>query len=216
MPLIILGFLIYIGFTIYSKTYFSFQPQSARYKSGVDSVENYLKTQIPKLVKFEKEELSLLSDKLLETKRNIFVEVRKNEGILTSIYHEPFVAFRRIYFDASHKSGIIGVSTVAQTYLFLIKSDHSDVFINSKPFGTIKKDGTLFKINSNNPVASFRKQDQEYIISVNEVPTMEIDCLSRSEIRVPRRLMTIFGNNPEENYALNELLGLYLSIQSLD
>ena len=216
MPLIILGVLLYIGFTLYTKSYFSFQPQGSRYKSGVDSIEQYLRSQQARLVQFDKDELPLLSDNLLESKKNLFIEVRKNEGILTSIYHEPFVAFRRLHFDAAHKTGIIGAATKQDVYIFILKKDHTDVFINQRPYGTIKAGGRLFKMNKSEPVAAYELHDHSYLVTAAGIPTMEVGLNRRSSDRIPQRLFTIFGPDPEENYELNELMGLYLGISQLD
>jgi len=209
MPIIILGILIYLGFTLYSKSYFSLQPEGTRYKSSVDKITSYFKQTSPELVQFDEEELSLLSGNVAKMKKNLFFVSTPEEGILTSIYHEPFVAFSRQWHHPGKKLGVIGIATHSDTFLYIMKKDHTDVFINDRPYGTFQPNGDLVAMKGKTTVGSYSAEEKSYLIKLENVPVAEIK-MDITQQELPLRIIDVFDPLDSNKYKQVEILAFYL------
>lgn len=61
MSILVLGLIAFLGYSVYSKGYFTFQPEGKRYQKNSGLVQDYLLSQQPYLVDFGDDELELLS-----------------------------------------------------------------------------------------------------------------------------------------------------------
>ncbi len=209
MSIILLGLLAFLGFTIYSKGYFSLQPEGKRYQKNSELIQDYLTSQQPGLVQFSKEEIELLSGNRLKVSQRSFFR-QPSEGVLVSIYHEPFVAYKSIYHNSDLKAGVIGIATHKDQYVYILKKDHVDIFLNKKPFGTIKGDGQLISANNKVSLANYiLKNDSHYQIRVNNTSEAEVK-LNIEFNSLPQRVLELYGPSSEEVHNLVLILAFYL------
>lgn len=210
MSLLIFGLIAFLGFTILSKGYFSFQPEGKRFENNTAQVMEYLTAQQDQLVDFKADELELLSgNKLKDRKSSLFST--KSEGILLSIYHEPFIAYKKIFHNNDLKTGVLGVATKNNRFLYIMKKDHVDIFINQKPIGTIKGSGKL--INADNRVVmghyDIKPQSGTYLVHVFDTPEAEVK-IDFGHDNIPQRIVSVFGVPEKEIYNTVEILAYYL------
>lgn len=209
MSIIIFGLLAFLGFTIYSKGYFSLQPEGKRYQKNSELIQDYLNSQQPNLVNFTNDELELLSgNRQKDSKRSFFRQPA--EGVLLSIYHEPFLAYKSIYHNSDLKAGVIGIATHKDQYVYILKKDHVDIFINKKPFGTIKGDGQLISANNKVSLANYiLKNESFYQVRVNNTPEAEVK-LNIEPNSLPQRILELYGPSTDEVHDLVLILAFYL------
>lgn len=209
MSILVLGLIAFLGYSVYSKGYFTFQPEGKRYQKNSGLVQDYLLSQQPYLVDFGDDELELLSgNKQREKNRSFFSQ--PTEGILLSIYHEPFIAFKSIFHTNELKTGVIGVATQKEQYVYILKKDHVDIFVNKKPFGTIKGDGQLISPNDKEALASYTlKNDNSYLIRVKNSPEAEVKLNIESN-SLPQRILDLYGPSTPEINDLVKILSFYL------
>ncbi len=191
MSILVLGILALIGYSLFSKGYFRFQPEGKLYESNTNIVYKFLAEKQSELVAFDREEFSLISGNRMKLKSKSFFD-KPIEGILLSIYNEPFVAFKVIYHSEKLKTGVIGIATHKNTYLYVMKKDHVDVFFDKKPLGTIQMGGKLFFPGTKTEIASFSLKDAtEYLIRIGGVPCAEVKH-EVAENSLPQRIIETF------------------------
>lgn len=191
MSILILGLLALLGYSLFAKGYFQFQPEGKRYEKISHEVQDFLKVQQPGLVNFQDDELSLLSGNRLKAGKKSWFS-QPTEGVLVSIYHEPFIAYKTVALQPDKHTGVIGISTSNDQYLYIIKKDHTDVFINKKPYGTINDQGKLILVNTKTIAAAYDiKNDETTLVRLNDIPEAEV---SRKfvESTLPRRIIDIY------------------------
>ncbi len=209
MSILILGLLALLGYSLFAKGYFQFQPEGKRYEKISHEVQDFLKAQQPGLVNFQDDELSLLSaNRLKPGKKGWFSQ--PTEGVLVSIYHEPFIAYKTVALQPDTHTGVIGISTSTDQFLYIIKKDHTDVFINKKPYGTINDQGKLILVNTKTIVAAYDiKNDETTLVRLNDIPEAEV---SRKfvESTLPRRILDIYESDVKIDKRVLQAVVFYL------
>lgn len=209
MSILILGLLALLGYSLFAKGYFQFQPEGKRYEKISHEVQDFLKDQQPGLVNFQDDELSLLSaNRLKPGKKGWFSQ--PTEGVLVSIYHEPFIAYKTVALQPDKHTGVIGISTSTDQFLYIIKKDHTDVFINKKPYGTINDQGKLILVNTKTIVAAYDiKNDETTLVRLNDIPEAEV---SRKfvESQLPRRILDIYESDVKIDKRVLQAVVFYL------
>jgi len=209
MSIVILGLLAFLGYSVYSKGYFRFQPEGKRYERNSALVQEYLLNQQPLLVDFGIDELELLSgNKQKDKSRTLFKQ--PTEGILLSIYHEPFIAFKSIYHSNDLRTGVIGIATNKDQFVYIMKKDHVDIFLNQKPYGTIKGNGQLISPDSKTALATYvLKNETFYQIRVNDQPEAEVKVNIESN-SLPQRVIDVYGPSSPAVNKLVQIMSFYL------
>lgn len=209
MSILILGLLALLGYSLFAKGYFQFQPEGKRYEKISHEVQDFLKAQQPGLVNFQDDELSLLSaNRLKSGKKGWFSQ--PTEGVLVSIYHEPFIAYKTVALQPDKHTGVIGISTSTDQFLYIIKKDHTDVFINKKPYGTINDQGKLILVNTKTIAAAYDiKNDETTLVRLNDIPEAEV---SRKfvESTLPRRILDIYESDMKIDKRVLQAVVFYL------
>lgn len=214
MPIVIIAILMYIGYSVYFKNYFNFQPQGKRYKSSSDKINIYLNQQQHELVQFDSDEIEALSGNVRKQNRNLFFISTPNEGILNSIYHEPFVAFKREFYSANKTLGIIGMATKNHRFTYILKKDHVDIFIDDQAVGTIQNSG-LTLISSRKVVARYKSDQQKHLIYVQEKPVGEV-TKKITFTELPQRIITVYDPLEAETFRWLECIAFYLTGLNLE
>lgn len=209
MSIVFLGLLAYLGYSIYSKGYFRFQPEGKRYQKNSELVQEYLLNQQPLLVDFGADELELLSgNKQKDKSRSLFKGPA--EGVLLSIYHEPFIAYKAIYHSNDLRTGVIGIATNKDQYVYIMKKDHVDIFFNKKPMGTIKGNGQLVSTDSKRTLASYvLKTDTFYQIRIDDRPEAEVKVNIEAG-SLPQRMIDVYGPADAATMKMVQIMAFYL------
>jgi len=206
MSIIIIGLLAFLGYALYTKGYFSLQPDGKLYEKNSGLVDKFLEQSQKDLVKFEDDELALLSGNRKKVKGGSFFD-SSLEGLLLSIYHEPFLAYKVINHSEKNKTGVMGVATASNVFRFIMKKDHTDVFLDKRPLGTIQVGGKLFYPGSKTEIATFEMKDEtEYLIRVGGSPCAELK-IEIQENSLPQRILEVFGSQePSGRFAMRVLI----------
>jgi hypothetical protein len=111
MSILVLGILALIGYSLFSKGYFRFQPEGKLYESNSNIVYKFLAEKQSELSCLRAGRVFVDFRNKMKLKSTSFFD-KPIEGILLSIYNEPFVAFKVIYHSEKLKTGVIGMATV--------------------------------------------------------------------------------------------------------
>lgn len=210
MSILILGLLALLGYSLFAKGYFNFQPEGRRYEKISLEVQDYLKAQQPGLVNFQEDELGLLSGNKQKSGKSGFFG-KQTEGVLLSIYHEPFIAYKATSLGQDKETGVVGIATFKDQYLYIIKKDHTDIFINKKPIGTIKNGGQLVLLNSKSIAATYEiKNNESWLVRMNSAPEAEVR-LRIVENPLPQRVLDIYESNSGINKTILRAVIFYLT-----
>jgi len=132
------------GFVIYqiAHFFFSIQVSSSKLKKDLQKLKYKLVDIKQNLVGIDEETIRLLSfdkeEDLIQDKISIF-----KEGVFTSIYHEPMIAYIFKQYLARMDKAVLLVETQHNTYEYYISSESTRVYKNDELFGIIHRNGNI-------------------------------------------------------------------------
>jgi len=90
-----------------------------------------------------------------------------------------------------------------------MKKDHTDVFINDRPYGTFQPNGDLVAMKGKTTVGSYSAEEKSYLIKLENVPVAEIK-MDITQQELPLRIIDVFDPLDSNKYKQVEILAFYL------
>lgn len=140
-------------------------------KPNAKTIENDLKDMrresqeaFKNLVPWTADEWTLLSATLGEHKEYKGI-VKRAEGVMKSIYHEPLLVYRYKQY-AGGKHSLLLIRTKKFEYVFWKKGKQTEIFKNSEAFGILNEEGVLMSKNGKKEVGYLKEPDKNTFIPV--------------------------------------------------
>jgi hypothetical protein len=134
-----------------SKYFGNLPPGANKMKKEVSKLKASIATWFTDLVPWDTEEMEKLSLNQLNNKIQKGLQ-RSGKGIFTSIYHEPMIAYAFKKY-AGKNQALVYAKTSHHEYVFRINGENVDVWMDDKPLGKLKEDGTLLGAKTMKPIA---------------------------------------------------------------
>jgi len=143
----------------------NFQPGRSKIKADLQKMKTEIQPFIDDLVPWTKEEMELLSlNQINKTVKKGFVSTAK--GIITSIYHEPLIAWSYKKYVSPENNAVIYARSSHHEFVFRIKKDKTEFKIDDHVIGELRENGILYSSKTNRLMARINKSKDELLLPV--------------------------------------------------
>lgn len=169
--LLFLIFIVLIGVASYVAIYalyqflINFQPGKSKIKADLLKMKAEIQPFIDDLVPWTKEELELLSVNQINKKINKSITTTA-KGIITSIYHEPLIAWSYKRYVSPDNNAILYARSAHHEFVFRIRKDTTEFQIDNQVIGTLKENGVLYSAKTNRLMARINRHPDELLLPV--------------------------------------------------
>lgn len=139
-------------------------PGAKTIEKDLQSMREDMQEQQNSLVPWTMEEWPLLSATLGEHKEYRGM-VKRAEGIMKSIYHEPLLAYRFKQY-AGGKHSLLLIRTQKFEYVFWKKGDRTEIFKDGEAYGILNEEGVLLSKDGKKEVGRLKQADKNTFIPV--------------------------------------------------
>jgi hypothetical protein len=175
----------------------AFKPNSQAWKKMVEAMRARLQSKaVGNLIPWDGEMLSLLSlNKINLRKPGWFDNI--SEGTLTTIYHEPVVAYVG---RLGQKNGLLIARTKDKEFIFNIKEKETEMWLNGQPLGLLTGGALLAPGRGSHLLAQVEEKQDENLFPVilGNKTAAAIANPTRTDSPNPRAVTLLRNLNAEE------------------
>ncbi|MCF8247826.1 MAG: hypothetical protein K9J37_00030 [Saprospiraceae bacterium] len=148
-----------IGITVLMKTLQNYKPGRARIQADLKKIRAELAPLVADLVPWSAEEMEQLSfNQIKKSIKNGLVKTSK--GVLTTVYHEPVIAWAYKKYVSRKENGLLYARTSNQEFIYRIKNGEVEMVVGEHFVGILNQTGTLVSQKGNKQLAQIvRNQD---------------------------------------------------------
>lgn len=171
----------------------SFRPGSAAWDKLVQRLRSQVEPLATQLIPWDSETLALLSlNQTQKRKKGVFGH--EQQGVFTTIYHEPAVAFAS---QTAKNTGLLLARTSNREFIFRFKEKETEVWLDKQPLGVLAGDVFLAAGKSPRQLARLENDPSEsqIFVKIGERPAAALADPSNQNSPIARAL-TLLGNIP--------------------
>lgn len=143
----------------------NFQPGRSKIKADLKKMKAEIQPFVDDLVPWTKEEMELLSINQINKKvKNGMVATAK--GIITSIYHEPLIAWSYKRYVSPENNAVIYARSSRHEFVFRIRKDKTEVKIDNQEIGVLRENGVLYSAKTQRLMARINRSNDELLLPV--------------------------------------------------
>ena len=154
------GFLLWYLFKYFSNA----KPGPRTIEKDLQDMRKEISEASATLVPWTKEEWPLLSVSLGHHKEYNGM-IKRAEGTMQSIYHEPLLVYRYKQY-AGGKHSLLLIKTHSFEYVFWKKGEKTEIFKDSEAFGMFDKEGVLLSKDGKREIGKLQAPDENTFIPV--------------------------------------------------
>lgn len=156
---------IYLGL----KTFENYNPGKKKIQKDLQLLKNELAPLVEGLVPWTDEEMKQLSLNNVKGKNSKGVTHTK-KGVLTTIYHEPLLAWVYRKYVSSKENALAFARTTKHEFTYRTKKNRTDVVVNNQLIGQIDEEGILYPMKGGKPIGRINRNatGQGLPITINE------------------------------------------------
>ena len=153
------------GIWLMYKLLTNFQPSSNKIRQDLQAMKEEISIWISDLVPWKSDELELLS--LNQANKVVKKGITTNaKGVITSIYHEPMIAWAYKRYFAGSNNAVLYARSSHHEFIYRIKKDSVQLHIDNQPIGEIRKDGKLYSIRTNRLLAQIHSKPVDGLLPI--------------------------------------------------
>jgi len=143
----------------------NFQPGRLKIKADLQKMKTEIQPFIDDLVPWTKEEMGLLSINQInkKVKKGIITTAK---GIITSIYHEPLIAWSYKRYVSPDSNAVIYARSSHHEFIFRLRKDKTELKIDDQVIGTLRENGVLYSKKTNRLMARINRSNDELLLPV--------------------------------------------------
>jgi hypothetical protein len=154
-----------IGIMVLMKTLQNFNPGRARIQADLKKIRAELAPLVADLVPWTAEEMEQLS--FNQIKKSIKSGlVKTSKGVLTTIYHEPVIAWAYKKYVSRGENGLLYARTSNQEFIYRIKNGEVEMVVGDELKGILNQSGTLVSHKGNKQLAQINKNQDNLTLPV--------------------------------------------------
>lgn len=148
-----------IGITVLMKTLQNYRPGRSRIQADLKKIRAELAPLVADLVPWSTEEMEQLSfNQIKKSIKNGLV--KSSKGVLTTVYHEPVIAWAYKKYVSRKENGLLYARTSNQEFIYRIKNGEVEMVVGEHLVGILNQTGTLVNQKGNKQLAQIiRNQD---------------------------------------------------------
>ncbi len=217
LTLIFTAVIIVVGVSFIAQFLKNFQPGKSRVAEDVEKMKAALQLFINDLVPWKNEELDLLSFNQINKKISKGL-IKTGQGVITSIYHEPMIAWSYKRYVGGGDNAVIYASTSHHEFVFRIRNKGTFVMIDNEDIGEIRNNGVLYSVKTDRLLARINKESSKLALPIligdKEVATLKSqDYVKQTNARA---FELIADMNKEEEAILLSLTILEMVTEEFD
>lgn len=154
-----------IGIMVLMKTLQNYNPGRARIQADLKKIRAELAPLVADLVPWTAEEMEQLS--FNQIKKSIKSGlVKTSKGVLTTIYHEPVIAWAYKKYVSRGENGLLYARTSNQEFIYRIKNGEVEMVVGDELKGILNQSGTLVSHKGNKQLAQINKNEDNLTLPV--------------------------------------------------
>ncbi len=154
-----------IGVMVMMKTLQNYNPGRARIQADLKKIRAELAPLVADLVPWTAEEMEQLS--FNQIKKSIKSGlVKTSKGVLTTIYHEPVIAWAYKKYVSRGENGLLYARTSNQEFIYRIKNGEVEMVVGDELKGILNQSGTLISHKGNKQLAQINKNQDNLTLPV--------------------------------------------------
>lgn len=154
-----------IGIMVLMKTLQNLNPGRARIQADLKKIRAELAPLVADLVPWTAEEMEQLS--FNQIKKSIKSGlVKTSKGVLTTIYHEPVIAWAYKKYVSRGENGLLYARTSNQEFIYRIKNGEVEMVVGDELKGILNQSGTLVSHKGNKQLAQINKNQDNLTLPV--------------------------------------------------
>ncbi len=162
VTIVVLGF---IALFMAMKMLQNFQPGRNKIQKDLQIMKAELKPWIADLVPWNREEMEQLSlNQINRTSKKRIVNTSK--GVLTTIYHEPVIAYSYKGYLAKGENALLYARTSDSEFIYRLKKGQTEIVIDGELIGTIHENGVLYSYKRGKPLAQINSERSQLLLPV--------------------------------------------------
>ncbi len=143
----------------------NFQPGRSKIKADLQKMKAEIQPFIDDLVPWTKEEMELLSINQINKKIKKGI-ITTAKGIITSIYHEPLIAWSYKRYVSPDSNAVIYARSSHHEFIFRLRKDKTELKIDDQVIGTLRENGVLYSKKTNRLMARINRSNDELLLPV--------------------------------------------------
>ncbi len=176
LTLLFTAILVVVGVYMISRFLKNFQPGKSRVAEDLRKMKAEIQLFINDLVPWDKEELDLLSFNQINKKLGKGL-VKTGQGVVTSIYHEPMIAWTYKRYAGGGNNAVLYAATSHHEFVFRIRNNGTTVMIDNEEIGQLRENGLLYSAQTNRLLARINREHSHLtlpiIIGDKEIATLK-------------------------------------------
>lgn len=165
LSLFFIAVIIVVGVYFVAQFIKNFQPGKTRVNEDVKKMKTALQLFINDLVPWNKEELNLLSFNQINKTINKGM-VKTGQGIITSIYHEPMIAWSYKRYVGGGDNAVLYAKTSHHEFIYRIRNNGTAIIIDNEEIGEIRENGVLYSLKTDRLMARINREGSKLTRSI--------------------------------------------------
>jgi len=143
----------------------NFQPGRLKIKADLQKMKTEIQPFIDDLVPWTKEEMGLLSINQINKKIKKGI-VTTAKGIITSIYHEPLIAWSYKRYVSPDNNAVIYARSSHHEFVFRLRKNKTELKIDDQVIGTLRENGVLYSSKTKRIMARINRSNDELFLPI--------------------------------------------------
>ncbi len=154
-----------IGITVLMKTLQNYRPGRTKIQADLNKIRAELAPLVADLVPWTAEEMEQLAfNQIKKSIKNGLVKTSK--GVLTTIYHEPVIAWAYKKYVSRKENGLLYARTSNQEFIYRIKNGEVEMVVGEPVVGVLNQHGFLVGQKGNKQLAQISKNEDNLVLPV--------------------------------------------------
>jgi hypothetical protein len=182
LSLIIMLVLALIVLTVGMKLMKNYRPSRTKIQQDLQQIRAELAPYVADLVPWSSEEMEQLSYNQIRRKTKSGL-VKSSQGVLTTVYHEPVIAWAYKRYVSKDENGLIYARTSNQEFIYRLKKGEVEMVIGDQLVGFVNQQGVVLNQKGNKQLAQVSQNYENLVLpmKVNDKLVGSLSNPSRSQ-----------------------------------
>lgn len=165
LSLVLIVLLGMVGLAVLAKTLRNFRPGRSKIQADLKKMRVELVPLVAGLVPWTKDEMEQLSfNQIKKSIKNGLV--KSSKGVLTTIYHEPVIAWAYKKYVSKGENGLLYARTSNQEFIYRVKNGEVEMVVGEHLLGILNERGIVNNPKGNKQLAQIDKNEDNLVLPV--------------------------------------------------
>lgn len=165
LSLVFIVLLVMVGLTVLTKALQNYKPGRSKIQADLKKMRAELAPLVAELVPWTKDEMEQLS--FNQIKKSIKGGmVKSSKGVLTTVYHEPVIAWAYKKYVSKGENGLLYARTSNQEFIYRVKNGEVEMVVGDHMLGVLNEKGIVNDAKGKTPLAQIHKNEDNLVLPV--------------------------------------------------